>query len=202
MRSRFQRFIHVLSMKTHAGKFDAPTDWLKQLDGIIQQPVQSTIESAKEIHADVFLQESSSFEDNFIEVDCSILDAYDISVYRYQKIIQCILILYGFKSILRIELTTTETYVGPDFVIANFPSSIGKDNIVSLAIGNRLLQILCTSSTVLFHESEIPTLFSTSSLPPYLPQLGNTLSDQAIRKGYDASDMLISWNIQHLLKNY
>lgn len=167
-----------------AGKFDAPADWLKQLDGIIQQPVQSTIESAKEIHSDVFLKETSEFEENFIEVDCSVLNAYDISIYRYKKFTNAFL-FYGIRMDTRAEFTTTETYVGSDFVIANFPSTLSKDNIVSLAIDDRLLQILCTSSTVLFHESQIPTLFSTASLPPYLPQLGNSLSDQAIRKGYD-----------------
>ena len=90
--------IHSCSINenTHPGKFDAPTDWLKQLDGIIQQPVQSTIENAKEIHSDVFLKESSSFEDNFIEVDCSVLDTYDISIYRYQKLSNAFL-FYGIR---------------------------------------------------------------------------------------------------------
>ena len=173
-----------INENTTPGKFDAPTDWLSQLDGIIQQPIQSTIEVAKEIHDDVFIKESSLFEEHFIEVNCSILDGYDVSIYRYQKFTNAFL-FYGIQPGTRTEFTTSETYTGPDFVIANFPSVLGSDNIVSLAIDNTLLQILCTSSTVLFHESQIPVLFNIDALPPYLPQLGQTLRDQAIRKGYD-----------------
>ena len=178
--------IHTYSINENStpGKFDAPTDWLSQLDGIIQQPVQSTIEVAKDIHDDVFMKESSLFEEHFIEVNCSILDEYDVSIYRYKKFTNAFL-FYGIQTDARTEFTTSETYVGTDYVIANFPSVLGRDNIVSLTIDNTLLQILCTSSTVLFHESQIPVLFNIDALPPYLPQLGQTLRDQAIRKGYD-----------------
>lgn len=178
--------IHTCSINenSHPGKFDAPTDWLSQLDGIIQQPVQSTIESTKAIHSDVFVKESSSFEDHFIEVECPVLDGYDVSIYRYKNFTNAFL-FYGIRRDTPAEFTTNETYVGNDFVIANFPSTLSGANIVSVAIGNKLLQVLCTSSTILFHESDIPQIFSADSLPPYLPQMGHTLSDQAIRKGYD-----------------
>ena len=178
--------IHTCSINENAnpGKFDAPTDWITQLDGIIQQPVQSTIEATKEIHSNVFVEESSIFEDHFIEVDCSILDGYDLSIYRYKKYTSAFL-FYGIRTDTRVEFTIGETHVGPDFMIANFPDTLSRDNIVSIAIEDKLLQVLCTSSTVLFHQSQIPTLFTTKSLPPYLPRLGNSLSDQAIRKGYD-----------------
>ena len=75
--------IHTCSINENSnpGKFDAPTDWLAQLDGIIQQPVHSTIEATKDIHSNVFIEESSEFEDHFIEVDCSIHSM--AMIYRY-----------------------------------------------------------------------------------------------------------------------
>ena len=167
----------------HPGKFDAPNDWLAQLDGIIQQPLISTIEASKDIHSQVFLQEVAAFDDHFIEVECSILNAYNLSLYRYKNHTDAFL-FYGIDPHNPAEFLVDEHYIGQDFVIAVFPSTLSANNIVSIAFEKYLLQILCTNSVVLFHESPIPELFPTKTPPPFLPQLTPTLTDQAIRQGY------------------
>ena len=167
----------------HPGKFDAPSDWLTQLDDIIQQPTRSTLEEAQDVHSQVFIQEHASFDDHFIEVDCPILNTHNLSVYRYKNYTNTFL-FYGIDKHTSTEFLVDEQYIGHDFVIAVFPSTLSGSNIVSIAFEQTLLQVLCTTSVVLFHESSIPKLFTTKSPPPYLPKLSSSLSGQAIRKGY------------------
>lgn len=166
-----------------SGKFDAPNDWLAQLDGIIQQPVQSTIEATKDIHSQVFSQEVASFDEHFIEVECPILNTYNLSVYRYKNYTNAFL-FYGVNKHTPAEFLVDQLHIGHDFVIAVFPSNLSGNNIVSIAFDQKLLQVLCTNSIVLFHESPIPELFTRKAPPPYLPQLTPSLSGQAIRQGY------------------
>ena len=161
--------IHSLTINDNdaAGKFDGPVDWLTQLDGLIKQPVQSTLDEIKQIHSNVFLDETENFDAHFIEIDCELLNKHNLSMYRYKKMKNAF-IFYGLTAETLIDFTAEDFSKDRDFIIINFPDN-QNDRIVTITTETGLIQLFCSNSKVLFHESSIPAVFETVDPPHYTP---------------------------------
>ena len=93
-------------------------------------------------------------------------------------------VFYGLSAETLIDFTAENFFKSDDFIIINFGEN-ESNRIVTITTETGLIQLFCSSSEILFHESAIPFVLETSTPPHYTPMLSSSLLDIAIQKGYE-----------------